>query len=274
MRKLIILAALSAAFCSCASRHDLVILHQNDTHSHFEPLREGSREGHGGCIECSAIIDSIRKAEGAENVLLLHAGDFNQGTSYFSELGGDLEVSVVNAMGFDCVTLGNHELDNGIEDLTRRLSKIACPVVCANLDLSPFELSKYVTPYTIVEKAGRKIGIIGLESDISRVVSKQVSSRINQLDNVEVTNRWAAYLKEEEKCDLVILLSHLGYKLDKETVPQISNVDIVIGGHSHTLLDGFTWVRDAEGRKVPIIQDGDHGQYLGKVTVSGGCGIF
>lgn len=267
-------AACIAALCSCSARHDLVILHVNDTHSHFEPARGGETDGHGGCIERAAIVDSVRLAEGADNVLLLHAGDFSQGSSYFSELDGELEISVINSMGYDCVTLGNHELDNGPEALAQRFSKINCPVVCANLDLGPFELSKYVSPYAIVHKAGRKIGIIGLETDISTMVAKTVSSRIQQLDNVEVTNRWAEHLRKEEKCDMVILLSHLGYKEDMALIPMTHGIDIVIGGHSHTYLEDFTWIDDADGRKVPVIQDGDYGMQVGKVTVSGGCGIF
>lgn len=274
MRRFILLAACLAALCSCSPRHDLVILHVNDTHSHFEPVRGGDLDGHGGCIERAAIVDSVRAAEGAENVLLLHAGDFSQGSSYFSELNGELEISVINSMGYDCVTLGNHELDNGPEALALRFSKINCPIVCANLDLSPFELSKYVTPYAIVMKAGRRIGIIGLEADIATMVAKTVSSRISQLDNVEVTNRWARYLRDEEKCDLVILLSHIGYKRDVALIPQTSGIDMVVGGHSHTYLDDITWVRDADGRRVPVFQDGDYGLQLGKITVSGGCGIF
>lgn len=272
MRKYVLIAAFAAALCSCAPHHDLVILHLNDTHSHFEPVRGGDRDGKGGCIERAAIIDSVRKAEGAENVLLLHAGDFSQGTSYFSELDGELEISVINSMGYDCVTLGNHELDNGPEALAVRFSRINCPVVCANLDLSPFEVGKYVTPYAVVERAGRRIGIIGLETDISTMVSKTVSSRIQQFDNVEVTNKWAEHLRKEEKCDLVILLSHIGYKEDIALIPQIHNVDIVIGGHSHTYVEDFEWVRDADGHKVPVIQAGDWGLEIGKVTVSGGCG--
>lgn len=272
MRKILFIAA-ALAVCGCA-RHDLVILHINDSHSHFEPIRGGAKDGLGGSIERAAFVDSVRLAEGPENVLLLHAGDFSQGTPYFNELGGELEIDVINSMGYDCVTMGNHELDNGIEALAKRFSRISCPVVCANLDLSPFELGKYVTPYAIIYRAGRKIGIIGLETDISTNVSKTVSSRVQQLDNAEVTNRWAEYLHKKEKCDLVILLSHIGFDEDLALVPQIKYVDIVIGGHSHTFLEGFEWAVDARGKKVPVIQDGGLGIEMGKVTVSGGCGIF
>lgn len=271
MRRIFAIAACLLALGACTPKEKLIILHVNDTHSHFEPVRGGRYDGCGGCIERAAFVDSVRKAEGADRVLLLHAGDFSQGTSYFSELGGELEIDVINSMGYDCVTLGNHELDNNIEALEKRLSRINCPVVCANLDLSPFKLSEYVKPYAILERAGLKIGVIGLETDISTDVSKMVSSRIQQLDNIEVTNKWAEYLHNTEKCDLVILLSHIGYQEDQALVPHIKYVDMVIGGHSHTFVDDIVYVRDARGRRVPVVQDGDWGKEVGKLTVSGGC---
>ncbi len=139
---------------SAEPRTHLVILHANDTHSHFEPVRDEEYPGMGGIIERAAYLDSVRVAEGPENVLLLHAGDFSQGTTYFSELGGNLEVQALNAMKYDVVTLGNHEFDNGLEDLGRRLSSLEMPVVVCNYDFSPFEAGKYIQPYVIVEKAG------------------------------------------------------------------------------------------------------------------------
>ncbi|MBO7622570.1 MAG: FtsW/RodA/SpoVE family cell cycle protein, partial [Bacteroidales bacterium] len=135
MRKLIYIA-LALALAACQPAQRLVILHVNDTHSHFEPVRSGEEAGLGGVIERAAYIDSVRAAEGAENVLLLHAGDFSQGTSYFTVLGGDLEIATINAMGYDAITLGNHEFDNGIEELARRMSMVKCPVVCASYDFS------------------------------------------------------------------------------------------------------------------------------------------
>ena len=199
-------------------------------------------------------------------MLLLHAGDFSQGTSYFSELGGQLEPRVINDMRYDCVTLGNHEFDNGIEDLAGRLAQLeGTKVVSANIDVSQFELGKYVQPYAIVEKAGLRIGIIGLETNLSANVSATISSRIPQMDNVEVTNKWASYLHDSEKCDLIILLSHIGYDEDQKLVPQTRHIDLVIGGHSHTFVDGFVYVEDLDGRKVPIITDGCFGLDMGEV---------
>ena len=266
---LIILAAALAALCACQQQPRLVILHTNDTHSHFEPLRGGPDDGVGGVIERAAFVDSIRNACGADRVLLLHAGDFSQGSPYFTVLGGELEINAINDFAYDCVTLGNHEFDNDIEALTERVKKLnpVTKVVCANLDLSPFELGEYVKPYAIVERAGLKIGIIGLESDISTAVTKTVASRMQQLDNVEVTNRWADYLHDTEKCDMIILLSHAGYDQDQVIVPQTRWVDLVIGGHTHTFVDDFLYVENARGKQVPIITDGKWGLEMGQINV-------
>ena len=270
MKKILIcLAAALAALCACQQQPRLVILHTNDTHSHFEPLRGGPDDGVGGVVERAAFVDSVRNACGADRVLLLHAGDFSQGSPYFTVLGGELEINAINDFAYDCVTLGNHEFDNDIEALTERVKKInpVTKVVCANLDLSPFELGEYVKPYAIVERAGLKIGIIGLESDISTAVTKTVASRMQQLDNVEVTNRWADYLHETEKCDMIILLSHAGYDQDQIIIPETRWVDLVIGGHTHTFVDDFLYVKNARGKEVPIITDGKWGLEMGQINV-------
>ena len=269
MKKILILCLALLALLGCRQQPRLVILHTNDTHSHFEPLRGGELDGHGGAIERAAFVDSVRAVYGADKVLLLHAGDFSQGTPYFSELGGALEPLIINDFAYDCTTLGNHEFDNDIEALTERLKVLgpATKVVCANLDLSPFELGEYVQPYAVLERSGLKIGIIGLEATLSGNVSQTVASRLQQFDNAEVTNRWADYLHEEEKCDLIILLSHIGYQEDQALVPQLRWVDLVIGGHSHTFVDGFVYVADSQGRQVPIITDGKWGLEMGEILI-------
>ena len=256
--------AIFAGISAVAGRHDkpqLTIIHVNDTHSHVEPVRGGKYDGLGGAIERAAFIDSVRNADGEKNVLLLHAGDFCQGTTYYTELKGDIEVKLINAMGYDCIALGNHEFDNGVEDLARRLSQVNCPVVCANYDFSPFELGKYVRPYAIVKKAGMKIGIIGLLTDITRVVERTIADRIPKMDPVAETNKWAKFLREQEECDLVIALTHIGWVTsdglsDPELVASTKGLDLVVGGHSHTFLDKMEYGVDLDGRSVPIVTDG------------------
>lgn len=262
-----ILAATALGFSQ-----DLVILHVNDTHSHEEPLRDGEAQGGmGGVIERAAYVDSVRTAVGKKNVLLLHAGDFSQGTSYFTELGGDIEIDLINAMKYDVVTLGNHEFDNGIDELARRLGNLKCPVVCANYDFSELVLGKYVKPYAIVRKGGMKIGVIGLLTDVTRVVQKSIADKMKRFDDIEVANKWADYLKNEEHCDMVIALTHIGFDSvgmnDPALVAGTRNIDIVVGGHSHTFLTDAEYRNNLDGRPVPIVQDGCWGLFVGQVDV-------
>ncbi|MBR1576453.1 MAG: metallophosphoesterase [Bacteroidales bacterium] len=259
---ILLLAVLCLSACAAPGSR-LVILHTNDTHSHFDPLRDGT----GGVVERAAFVDSVRARHGACNVLLLHAGDFSQGSSYFSILNGDLEIDVINAMGYDCVTLGNHEFDNGLEELARRLSSLQCPVVCANYDFTPFEAGKYITPYSIVRKAGINIGIIGLLCDVSSVVSRETADRMPLLGtNAEVANKWAKYLKEEAQCDKVILLTHIGYSEDVALAAEVHHVDLIVGGHSHTFLEEPTLCTDADGHPLPVITDGCWGLEMGEFS--------
>ena len=268
-RIIMILAVLLIA--ASASSQELVILHVNDTHSHLDPLRSGDRCGMGGAIERASYVDSVRAADGRRNVLLLHAGDFSQGTSYFSVLKGDLEISVINAMKYDVITLGNHEFDNGLDELARRLGSLKCPVVCANYDFSASPVGRYVRPYAIVRRGGMKIGIFGMLTDISKVVDGSIAADIRKLDDVETANRWISYLKNEKGCDIVIALSHLGFDgsdfTDKELVRSTRGLDLVIGGHSHTEMEAPALIADAAGRQVPVIQDGCWGLFVGRMEV-------
>ena len=268
MKRYLILALALLALGACQPKQPrLVILHVNDTHSHFEPIRSGEEAGQGGVIERAAYIDSVRAAEGEDNVLLLHAGDFNQGSSYFTQLGGDLAVATLNAMRYDAVTLGNHEFDNGIEDLSRRLKTVGCPIVCANYDFSPFELGQYVRPYVVLRKAGRQIGIIGMLTDITKVVDRNIADRLPKYDDAETAQKWADHLRNEEGCDLVIVLSHLGYSGDRRLVEATRNIDLVVGGHSHTFLEEMEYAANLDGEQVPIVQDGCWGLYMGRIEV-------
>jgi 5'-nucleotidase len=273
MKKLFLGICLLASFLAtdAAAQRRLTIIHVNDTHSHLEPERSGAFIGRGGAIERAAYRDSVVKADGKRNVLFLHAGDFSQGTSYFSTFGGDIEIDILNAMGYDCVTLGNHEFDNGVDELARRLSNLKCHVVCANYDFTGLKLSEYVRPYVILKKAGMKIGIIGLMPNITKLVAKSVSEKITSFDNAEVVNKWADYLKNGKKCDFVIVLSHIGFAgeeyVDPYLVSQTRNVDLVVGGHSHTYLDEVYYGKNLDGQPVPIVQDGEWGLNVGNMKV-------
>lgn len=250
-----------------AGAQDLTILHLNDTHSHIDPQRSGEYKGRGGVIEQAAYIDSVRCTDGKRNVLLLHAGDFGQGTSYFTELGGNIEIDVMNAMKFDVVCLGNHEFDNGIPELSRRLRNLNATVVCSNYDFTGTELEGLVQPYTVVKRAGKKIGIIGLLTDIMSVVDRDIADDLTYQEPAGIVNELAGFLKEKKGCDMVICLSHLGYSEDKELAAATRNVDVIVGGHSHTLLHKKQIVSDLDGKDVVIVQNWKWGLNVGQLKV-------
>lgn len=266
-----------AAALNAQNVRELIILHTNDTHSQIDPIRVGSNSGKGGVERRLQFIDSIREQYGEENVLLLDGGDYNQGTPYFTMGRGDLEVELCNALRYDVATLGNHEFDNGQEELARRLGMANHQTVTCNYDFSQTCLKDIIKPYTIIERAGYKIGIIGATSYLEGNVLLSNLEGMKRLDTVKEVNRWADYLKNEEKCDLVIFLSHLGYSggsMDRPSdillVENSRNIDIVIGGHSHTYLASAKEYKDLDGKIVPITQCGGQGIAVGfwKITLS------
>lgn len=263
-----IITAVAIFSLSAASyAQELTILHVNDTHSHIDPQRTGEYVGMGGVIEQAAYIDSVRLADGRRNVLLLHAGDYGQGTSYFTELDGNIEIDVMNTLGFDVACLGNHEFDNGPVELARRLAALKAQVVCANYDFTDSPLDGLVKPYTIVRKAGKKIGIIGLLTDIRQVVDKEIAAEFKYLDPADVTERLASFLKEEKGCDLVICLSHLGYTEDMELASMVHDLDLIVGGHTHALLHKLQKVKNPDGDDVIVVQNWKWGLNVGELKV-------
>ena len=273
MRKIsIILGILLLALPFGGYSQDLVILHTGDTHSQIEPIRVGKGSGTAGVHRRAEYFAQVKAAH--ENVLLLDAGDYNQGTPYFTVFKGDLEMQLMNALGYDVVGIGNHEFDNGVDELARRLSMAQFPIVCANYDFTGTPLESLVKPYVIIEKAGKKIGIFGLTTDVTTLVAKQNREGIVYHDVYEVANNMAKELKKKQKCDLVIALTHIGYSGYPEEVTDISlaqktsNIDIIIGGHSHTFLETESVFKNAKGKNVLVLHAGSHGEYVGRLDLS------
>lgn len=274
MKRRDILLLVFMAFCTVAAAQDLVILHTNDTHSQITPQVTGEGKGLGGYERREAYIKEVVKRYGRKNVLLLDAGDFSQGSPYFSLFKGDVEIELLNALNYDCVCLGNHEFDNGHQELARRIGNAEFDVVCANYDFTGSPLDGLVKPYTIIKKAGKKIGIIGLMVNIKGVVSSKYLKNASHMHPVKVLNRLALELKNVHKCDLVIALSHCGHYAGRENNPgdeyiaqQSENVDIIVGGHSHTRLVDKVVVKNKLGRDVIIVQDGEKGEYVGRLDL-------
>ncbi|WP_264549542.1 bifunctional metallophosphatase/5'-nucleotidase [Flavobacterium sp. N2820] len=251
----------------------ITILHTNDVHSHIDPFpADHPRNANmGGAARRAALIESIRKEE--ENVLLLDAGDIFQGTPYFNYYGGELEFKLMSMMQYDLATMGNHDFDNGIDGFYAQLPHAKFEFVSANYDFKNTILNDIVKPYKIFNKDGIKIGIFGLGVELDGLVDKKLYKETVYNHPIEVAQDMTRILKEEQKCDLVICLSHLGfsyknepYKVsDLELAKKTKNIDLIIGGHTHTFLDKPVVEKNSEGKDVLINQVGCYGINLGKI---------
>ena len=251
----------------------ITILHTNDVHSHIDPFpADHPRNANmGGAARRAALIESIRKEE--ENVLLLDAGDIFQGTPYFNYYGGELEFKLMSMMQYDLATMGNHDFDNGIDGFYAQLPHAEFEFVSANYDFKNTVLNEIVKPYKIFNKDGIKIGIFGLGVELDGLVDKKLYKETVYNNPIEVAQDMSKILKEEQKCDLVICLSHLGYSYknepykvsDLELAKKTKNIDLIIGGHTHTFLEKPVVEKNSEGKDVLINQVGCYGINLGKI---------
>ena len=256
------------------STQKITILHTNDQHSRIEPFEVSTDEKYsnkGGFARRAALIQKIRQQE--ENVVLLDAGDVVQGTPYFNMFGGDLEYQLMSKMGYDVGTLGNHEFDNGLEGIQSRLPHAKFEIVIANYDFENTILENVFKPYKIIKKSGVKIGIFGVGVDLNGLVSKDAYKEMKYLDPIEIAQEMSRKLREEEKCDLVICLSHIGYEYkhddtivsDKHLAVKTSGIDLIIGGHTHTFLPQPEEFMNKEGKTVLYNQVGWAGLFLGRI---------
>lgn len=261
---------------SCTTPKELVILHTNDSHSQIETIRVGKEKGLGGVERRLQVFNSVRKEYGKNNVLILDAGDYNQGTPYFTVANGDLEVELMNALEYDAATMGNHELDNGQEEYARRIANMSVPTLVCNYDFSKTPLAGLVEPYKVFKRAGIKIGVIGVaNANLDGLVMASHLDNLTLLNTVEEVNKYAKLLREVEKCDLVIVLSHLGasgknsdnYLSDDKLAKSSVGLDIIIGGHSHTYMKKAVEITDAQGKKVVVVQAASKGTVVGKFVI-------
>ena len=275
-RKIIIKAAVSvmglAALCFPVNAGKLVILHTNDTHSAIEPNKDGT----GGMLQLKAVVDSVRKAE--KNVLLVNAGDIVQGSLYFKYFRGEVEYPVANMLGYDINILGNHEFDNGMKDLAERYKTLKGARLSANYDFDGTEMEGVMQPYIVKKIDGKKIGFFGINIDPRSLISEKCID-VKYEDVIPVANETAAYLKNKEKCDVVVAVTHIGYKSsndkpgDVDLAKASKDIDIIIGGHSHTLIDPAhpekypSLINNAEGRPVRVVQTGKYGRHVGKLEI-------
>jgi len=266
------LGGLSLQSFSTAQKH-LTVLHTNDVHSYIDPFpaNHPKNPNKGGVARRAALIENIRKEN--PNVLLLDAGDIFQGTPYFNYYGGELEFKLMSMMGYDLATLGNHDFDNGIEGFYTQLPHATFEFTSANYDFSHTLLNGLVKPYKIFVKNGIKVGVFGLGIELSGLVDPRNYKETKYIHPLEITQEIVDRLKQQEKCDLVICLSHIGYEYkndpdrisDLKLAAQTKDIDLIIGGHTHTFLEKPTVVKNLDGKDVLVNQTGCYGINLGRI---------
>ena len=270
---LIGLGGLTMSSFTASKQTKITILHTNDVHSHIDPFgpNDGRNANKGGVARRASLIESIRQQN--KNTLLFDAGDIFQGTPYFNYYGGELEFKLMSMLKYDAATIGNHDFDNGIDGLYAQLPHANFEFVSANYDFTNTVMETHVKPYKIFKRDGIKVGVFGLGIELNGLVIKNLYKETKYLDPIEMAQEMSSKLKNEENCDLVICLSHLGYHYrnspdricDLNLARATKDIDLIIGGHTHTFLPKPTIEKNLDGKNVLVNQVGCYGLYLGKV---------
>ena len=265
------LGGLTFKSCETKPKH-ITILHTNDTHSQIEPFDPNHHKfaNKGGVARRASLIQKVRNEN--PNTLLLDAGDIFQGTPYFNYFGGEIEFKLMSLLKYDAATMGNHDFDNSIEGFHHQLPNANFDFVCANYDFKNTILNTLVKPYKIFFKDGVKIGVFGLGIELHNLVSPELFKETTYLDPIEITKDITRELKENENCDLIICLSHLGYHYknsqkvsDLKLAAATKDIDLIIGGHTHTFLPKPTLVKNVNNETVIVNQVGAYGVNLGRI---------
>lgn len=257
------------------AQKQIVILHTNDTHSTIEPVSKYSKvkeaAGKAGCVRRATMVKQLREQN--PDILLFDSGDFSQGSTFYTMYKGDVEVGLMNIMGYDAATIGNHEFDFGLDNLARLARQAKFPIVCSNCDFTGTPCQNVIKKYCVVVRDGVRIGVFGLTPKIEGLVMKENIAGVKYIDPIQATKEMVSVLRDKERCDIVVCLSHLGWKLapeyidDQVLISSTTGIDIVLGGHSHTYMKEMEWVDNAEGKSIPVDQNGKHGAFVGKITL-------
>ena len=252
-----------------ANAQSLTIVHTSDTHSCVEPISphdiKPQQADKGGFIRRVSLVKELRQKY--PNMLLLDCGDFSQGSVYYSLFKGEVEVSLMNLMGYDACTIGNHEFDCGMENMARLFRMAQFPIVCSNYDFTGTVCEGLVKPYIIKEYEGIRVGIFGVCPQLEGLVSSANCKGVVYHKPLEVAQEIVDKLRGEECCDFVICLSHLGYGDNDDQDPALirgtRGIDVVLGGHSHSYFEYTKYLPNADGREIPLDHQGKNGQFVG-----------
>lgn len=272
-KRYLITPLLCMATSIAVAQKRITILHTNDTHSCVMPLSENLADtavaGRGGYLRRIEMLKEERKKH--PDLLYFDSGDFSQGSPYYSLFKGEVEVELMNKMGCDATTIGNHEFDSGLENLAKIVRKAKFPFLCANYDFTGSPLEGLVKPYVIIKRNGVKIGVFGIDTQLEGLVEEKNYGTLKYLDPVKTALEVATLLKERKKCDVVICLSHLGWNIggddDKRLMSRTRCIDLVLGGHSHSNLKQLQYVKNLDGKNIPNNQNGKNAIYVAKITL-------
>lgn len=242
----------------------LYILHTSDTHSRIEPLDKHAADrdaGKGGVVRRATFIKQFREKHPA--TLVLDCGDYSQGTPYYNFYHGELEARMISLMKYDAIAIGNHEFDFGMENLAHLIELTSCPTVCANYDVTNTPLEKWVKPYIVIKRAGLRIGIFGLGPKLEGLVQTDKCEGIIYKEPINIAQKVTDILHKQERCDVVICLSHLGIEEDRILASHTEGIDAILGGHSHTVMEEPAFYKNTEGKEVPVFHTGRNGAYVG-----------
>ena len=239
----------------------LTILHTSDTHSRIEPIDSHAADqyaGMGGVVRRATFLKDYRAKH--PDVLLFDCGDISQGTPYYNLFQGEVEVKMMNLMGYDAMTIGNHEFDFGLENMAELFRMADFPVVCSNYDVTGTVLEGLVKPYITLVREGVKIGIFGLAPKMEGLVQADKCVGIVYNDPIKVAQEMTDLLREKENCEVVICMSHLGIRSanpegasDENLVGKTRGIDVILGGHSHTFMEKPAVYLNADGKSVPVL---------------------
>lgn len=256
-----------------SSEKKLYVFHTNDTHSRIEPFAEDFQDtvlaGKAGFVRRATFVREMRTRY--PHLLLFDSGDFSQGTPYYNMFKGEVEVELMNEMKYDAGTIGNHEFDFGLENMARLFRMARFPIVCANYGVEDTVLDGLVKDYVVLKREGIRIGVFGLGAQLEGLVATENYGGVKFKDPIAEARKVVSVLRKKEHCDVVVCLSHLGWKsgtyCDVKLIEQTRGIDIVLGGHSHSYFKEPRIYKNMDGKPVPLQQMGKNGAFVGKMIL-------
>lgn len=272
IKRYFVAGLLCAAGLTAAYPDNLVILHTNDTHSQIDP----NDKNLGGILRRKVLVDSVRSSE--PNVVLIDAGDAVQGTLYFTLYGGEVERRMMNALGYDIQILGNHEFDNGLDALAEQWGGLNAEKISSNYDFRGTRLDGMFKPFVVKRYGDKKVGFLGINLDPAGMIAHDKSEGVVYIDGIKAANAIAWYLKNVEHADAVVAVTHVGYDTENPPTPSdldlaraSEDIDVIVGGHSHTLIDprdaASYKAANAVGDSILVVQTGSRGVNLGLINL-------